>query len=166
MNLIFVGANPGYYHTLSAAGIQGSNAVAALAVRKALGTSASDSLSLLILISVLGSMNGLILAGPRVYYALSRDGIFLKAVARLSDRYRKSMVVLTVQGLWAVILTASGSYEQLFTDIIFAAWIFYGLAVAGVLLLRHTQPQLERPFSDAPARHARTTRLHVSGQSR
>lgn len=145
--LIFLAANFGYYHTLSATEIRSSDAVAALAVQKALGATASNSISVLILVSVFGSMNGLILAGPRVYYAMAREGMFPKAFAQLSERYRSPVTALTVQGLWATVLAASGSYQQLFTDVIFTDWIFFGLAVAGVLVLRRRQPELERPFS-------------------
>lgn len=145
--LIFVAANLGYYHVLSAAEIRGSDAVAALAVGKLLGPVASTSISILILVSILGSMNGLILTGPRVYYAMARDGVFPRVFGQVSDRYRTPLVALVVQGVWAAALAASGSYEQLFTDVIFTAWIFYGLAVAAVVVLRHTEPQLKRPFS-------------------
>jgi len=145
--LIFVAANLGYYHTLSPGEIQSSNAVAASAVQKVFGSFASSTLSVLILISVLGSLNGMILTGPRVYYAMACEGIFPRAFGRLSDRHGTPMVALGVQGLWAATLAASGSYQQLFTDVIFTAWIFYGLAVAAVLVLRRTQPQLERVFS-------------------
>ena len=91
-------------------------------------------------------MNGLILTGPRVYYAMARDGAFPRIFGRINDRYRTPMLALIVQGVWASVLAVSGSYQQIFTDVIFTAWIFYGLAVAAVLVLRHTQPQLERPF--------------------
>ncbi len=144
--LVYVAANIGYYHVLSPTEIRGSNAVAALAVGKLLGPIARSSISLLILVSILGSMNGLILTGPRVYYAMARDGVFPRAFGRINHRYRTPMLALVVQGAWAAVLAASGSYQQLFTDIIFTAWIFYGLAVAAVLVLRHTQPELERPF--------------------
>jgi APA family basic amino acid/polyamine antiporter len=56
------------------------------------------------------------------------------------------MLALIVQGVWASVLAVSGSYQQIFTDVIFTAWIFYGLAVAAVLVSRNTQPQLELPF--------------------
>jgi basic amino acid/polyamine antiporter, APA family len=91
-------------------------------------------------------MNGLILTAPRVYYAMARDGVFPRAFGQISDRYRTPTLALIVQGVWAGALAASGSYQQLFTNVIFTAWIFYGLAVAAVLVLRHTQPQKERPF--------------------
>lgn len=112
---------------------------------KLLGPIARTFISLLILVSILGSMNGLVLAGPRVYYAMARDNAFPRFFGHLSDHYRTPMLALIVQGVWSAVLALSGSYEQLFTDI-FSAWIFYGLAVAAVLVLRRTQPQLERPF--------------------
>jgi len=144
--LIYLSANLGYYHLLSPAEIRGSNAVAAFAVGKLLGPIAKTFISLLILVSILGSMNGLILTGPRVYYAMARDNAFPRVFGQVSDRYRTPMLALMVQGVWSAVLAASGSYQQLFTDVIFTAWIFYGLAVAAVLVLRRTQPQLERPF--------------------
>jgi APA family basic amino acid/polyamine antiporter len=147
VTVIYLVANLGYYHVLSAAEIRGSEAVAALAVGRLLGPIAAKAVSLLIVVSILGCLNGLILAGPRVYYAMARDGIFPRLFGQLSDRYRTPMVALIAQGLWAAALAASGSYEQLFTDVIFTAWIFYGLSVAAVLVLRHTQPHLKRPFS-------------------
>jgi APA family basic amino acid/polyamine antiporter len=144
--LVYVAANLGYYHVLSPAEIRGSDAVAALAAGRILGPIVARSISVLILVSILGSMNGMIVTGPRVYYAMARDGIFPPAFGKMSDRYRTPVVALIVQGIWAAVLATSGSYQQLFTDVIFTAWIFYGLAVGGVLVLRHTQPQLERPF--------------------
>lgn len=145
--LIYIVATLGYYHVLSRAEIQGSNAVAASAVGKLLGPTAATSIVLLTLVSILGSMNGLILTGPRTYYSMARDNVFPRAFARISDRYRTPMLALIVQGVWAAALAASGSYQQLLTDVIFTAWIFYGLAVAAVVVLRITQPHLERPYS-------------------
>ncbi len=145
--LIYLVANLGYYHVLLPAEIRGSNAVAALAIGKILGPIGANSISILIVVSILGSMNGLILSGPRVSFAMARQGIFPAVFERLSDRYRTPMVALAVQGVWAAMLAASGSYEQLFTDVIFTAWIFYGLAVAGVLVLRRSQLQMTRSFS-------------------
>jgi APA family basic amino acid/polyamine antiporter len=145
--LIYLAATLGYYHTLSAAEIRGSNAVAALAVGRLLGPIGASVISILIVVSILGSMNGLILSGPRVSFAMAREGIFPAVFARLSVRYRTPMAALAVQGAWAATLAASGSYQQLFTDVIFTAWIFYGLAVAGVLVLRRSQPHVTRSFS-------------------
>lgn len=145
--LIFLAANVSYYHALSPTEIQASNAVAAFAVGKVLGPVGAKSISFLILVSLVGCANGFILAGPRVYYAMACDGIFPAIFGKVSDRYRTPMVALTVQGIWAAMLAVSGSYQQLFTDVVFTAWIFYGLAVAAVLVLRRKQPEIARPFS-------------------
>jgi APA family basic amino acid/polyamine antiporter len=121
--------------------------VAALAVGKVLGPIGANCISILIVVSILGSMNGLILSGPRVYFAMAREGVFPAAFGQLNARYRTPIAALVVQGVWAAMLAASGSYQQLFTDVIFTAWIFYGLAVAGVLVLRRSQPHMTRSFS-------------------
>ncbi len=143
---IYLVANLGYYHALSAAEIQGSKALAAFAVGKLLGPIAVAIISALIVVSIVGCMNGLVLSGPRVYYAMAREGAFPRIFGQISNRYRTPMFALIVQGVWASVLAVSGSYQQIFTDVIFTAWIFYGLAVAAVLVLRNTQPKLERPF--------------------
>jgi APA family basic amino acid/polyamine antiporter len=144
--LVYLAANIGYYHLLSPVQIRGSDAVAAFAVGKLLGPAAKTIISLLILVSILGSLNGLVLTGPRVYYAMARDGLFPGMFGKISSRYRTPMLALIVQGVWSAVLAVSGSYDQLFTDVIFTAWIFYGLAVGGVLVLRRTQPQIHRLF--------------------
>lgn len=144
---MYVVANIAYYHVLSPSEIQNSDAVAALTMGTLAGPLARTSISVLILVSVVGSLNGLVVTGPRVYYAMARDGHFPTIFGRVDGRYRTPMLALIFQGIWAAVLAASGSYQQLFTDVIFTAWIFYGLAVAGVLVLRRTRPRLERPFS-------------------
>ena len=115
---VYVVTNLGYYHVLSAAEIRGSNAVAALAVGRLLAESVQQTISLLILVSILGSMDGMILTSPRVYYAMARDGAFPRAFGRISDRYQTPMLALIVQGVWAIVLTVSGSYQQIFTDVL------------------------------------------------
>ncbi|HEV2287580.1 MAG TPA: amino acid permease [Candidatus Acidoferrales bacterium] len=144
--LIYLTANIGYYHLLSPAEIRGSAAVAAYSVGKILGPIGRNGISVLILVSILGSINGMVLTGPRVYYAMAHDSAFPRIFGQINDRYRTPMLALIVQGIWSAVLALSGTYQQLFTDVIFAAWIFYGLAVAGVLVLRRNRPQLERPF--------------------
>jgi APA family basic amino acid/polyamine antiporter len=91
-------------------------------------------------------MNGMILTGPRVYYAMACQGVFPPLFGQISEHYRTPIAALVIQGAWACLLAASGTYEQLFTHVIFTAWIFYGLGVAAALVLRHSQPGLKRPF--------------------
>ncbi len=145
--LIFLLANLGYYRVLSGTEIQSSNAVASYAAGKVMGPISAKCISLLILVSMIGCTNGLILTGPRVYYAMACDGIFPSVFGKLNNRFRTPTLALITQGIWAALLAVSGSYQQLFTDVVFTAWIFYGLAVAGVLILRRLQPERQRPFS-------------------
>jgi basic amino acid/polyamine antiporter, APA family len=146
VTLIYLAANFGYYRLLSVAEIRGTDTLAAFAVEKLFGPAAGVLISALIVISILGSMNGLVLTGPRAYFAMASEGEFPQTFGRISDRFRTPMIALIVQGIWATVLALSGSYQQLFTDVIFTAWIFYGLAVAAVVVLRIRHPRLERKF--------------------
>jgi amino acid transporter len=100
-----------------------------------------------ILCSILGAMNALILAGPRAYYQMARDGLFIERVSRVHPRWRTPVEALVFQGLWSVFLVLIiGGFSQLFTYVIFGGWIFYALAVLSVVVLRRKEPELVRPF--------------------
>jgi APA family basic amino acid/polyamine antiporter len=99
-----------------------------------------------ILISTFGCANGMSLAGARVYYAMSRDGLFFKSVGKLHPRYKTPAVGLMVQAAWTVVLCVSGSYSQLLDYIIFAVLAFYILTIAGLFVLRFKRPGAERPY--------------------
>ncbi|HXE30946.1 MAG TPA: amino acid permease [Terriglobales bacterium] len=144
---IYIVANLAYYHVMTPAQIQASPAVAAQAVGIASGPWAAKALSLLILASLLGCINGLVLTGGRVYYAMAVEGLFPHGFGRMSAQHRTPAAALLAQGVWASLLAASGSYESLFTDVIFTGWIFYGLSAAAVIVLRRRQPERERPFA-------------------
>jgi APA family basic amino acid/polyamine antiporter len=99
-----------------------------------------------ILLSSFGCDNGLILAGARVYYAMARDGLFFRSVARLHPKYKTPAVSLMVQMVWTCVLCVSGSYGQLLDYIIFAVLVFYMLTIFGLFVLRRTRPHAERPY--------------------
>lgn len=99
-----------------------------------------------ILISAFGCANGLTLAGARVYYAMSRDGLFFSSVGKLHPKYRTPVAGLIVQALWACVLCISGSYGQLLDYIIFAVLVFYVLTILGLFVLRFTKPNEPRPY--------------------
>lgn len=99
-----------------------------------------------ILISTFGCANGLTLAGARVYYAMSRDGLFFKSVGKLHPRYKTPVAGLLVQCVWTVLLCVSGSYSQLLDYIIFAELVFYILTITGLFVLRFKQPNAPRPY--------------------
>jgi APA family basic amino acid/polyamine antiporter len=99
-----------------------------------------------ILVSTFGCANGMTLAGARVYYAMSQDGLFFKSVSRLHPKYKTPVAGLLVQGVWTMILCVSGSYGQLLDYIIFAELIFYILTIASLFVLRVKKPDAERPY--------------------
>ncbi len=99
-----------------------------------------------ILISTFGCANGLILAGSRVYYAMSRDGLFFKATGRLHPRYKTPVASLAIQAVWTCFLCISGSYGQLLDYIICAELVFYILTIASLFVLRYKRPDAPRPY--------------------
>jgi len=98
-----------------------------------------------IMVSTFGCANGLILAGARLYYAMARDGLFFRSVGRLNVRGVPA-VGLILQGVWATLLTFSGTYGNLLDYVIFANLLFYVLTVTGLFILRRTRPDAERPY--------------------
>jgi basic amino acid/polyamine antiporter, APA family len=99
-----------------------------------------------IMISGFGCANGLILSGARVYYAMAKDGLFFRNVAKLHPKYKTPAVSLMVQMVWACLLCVSGSYGQLLDYIIFAVLVFYVLTIVGLFVLRRTRPDANRPY--------------------
>ena len=99
-----------------------------------------------ILISTFGCANGMTLAGARVYYAMSRDGLFFKAVGKLHPRYHTPVAGLLVQACWTAVLCVSGSYSQLLDYIMFAVLVFYILTIVGLFVLRFKWPNAPRPY--------------------
>lgn len=99
-----------------------------------------------ILISTFGCANGMTLAGARVFYAMSRDGLFFKSVGKLHPKYKTPVAGLLVQGAWTILLCVSGSYSQLLDYIIFAELVFYILTIVGLFVLRYKQPNAVRPY--------------------
>jgi basic amino acid/polyamine antiporter, APA family len=103
-------------------------------------------MALAILISGFGCANGLILAGARVYYAMAKDRLFFRNVAKLHPRYKTPTISLMVQMVWTCVLCVSGTYGQLLDYIIFAVLVFYILTIAGLFVLRRTHPEAPRPY--------------------
>jgi APA family basic amino acid/polyamine antiporter len=99
-----------------------------------------------ILVSTFGCANGMTLAGARVYYAMSRDGLFFKSVGKLHPRFKTPVAGLLVQAAWTVLLCVSGSYGQLLDYIIFAVLVFYILTIVGLFVLRFKRPNAARPY--------------------
>jgi basic amino acid/polyamine antiporter, APA family len=144
--VLYLALNLVYYHVLPLDQVARSSRVGADAAVRIFGHTGSYLVTLLIIISTLGSLNGSILAAPRVYYAMAKDGLFFRWCARVHPRFHTPHVALVSQGVWAIGLVAAGTYEQLFTYVIFSAFVFYALAAWAVVVLRRTMPDAPRPY--------------------
>jgi APA family basic amino acid/polyamine antiporter len=143
---IYLFANVGYLAALGTDGVANSNRVAAEAVGAIVGPGAAKLIALVILVSIFSATNGLTISAPRVYFAMARDGLFFSRLADVHPRYGTPAVSIAAGTAWAMVLAASGTFEQLLTYVVFVGWIFYALGAACVFALRRTQPDAPRPF--------------------
>lgn len=143
---VYLAANAAYFYVLSAAEVGASNRVAAEMMGRVLGGGGAAAVSVAAMISIFAALNGSILAGSRVPYAMARDGYFFSPVARVNARWHTPGVAIIALSGWAAVLVLSGRFEQLFTYVIFASWILYGMTTAAVLVLRRKRPDLPRPY--------------------
>lgn len=143
---IYLLANAAYLRTLSVDEIAGIKHVSAAAAERTMGPIGATLVSLTILLSIVGSNNGSLMTSPRVYFAMARDGLFFRKFGEVHPRFQTPGFSILMQGAWASILAASGTFEQLVSYLIFAAWVFYAMTVFAVLVLRRKQPHLERPY--------------------
>ena len=134
--------------TLVERGIQyaSEDRVATAVMTQMFGSAGGGLMAVAIMISGFGCCNGLILSGARVYYAMAKDGLFFRNVAKLHPTYKTPVVSLMVQMVWTCVLCISGSYGQLLDYIIFAVLVFYILTIFGLFVLRRTHPDAERPY--------------------
>ncbi len=160
--LLYVLANIAYLSTLPLAGVQtaADDRVATAAVSAVFGSAGAGLMAAAIMISTFGCNNGLILAGARVYYAMSRDGLFFRAVGQLNSKHVPSKALM-LQGVWASLLvlartrlvnpeTGAVTYGNLYGDlldyVVFAVLIFYVLTIYGLFVLRRKRPDAPRPY--------------------
>jgi APA family basic amino acid/polyamine antiporter len=134
--------------TVLARGIQfaAEDRVATATLAVVFGSAGAYLMAAAILVSTFGCANGLSLAGARVYYAMSQDGLFFKSVGKLNEKYKTPAMGLMVQACWTALLCLSGSYSQLLDYIIFAVLVFYILTIGGLFVLRFKRPDAERPY--------------------
>ena len=144
--VIYLTANAGYVAALGAAGVAATDRVAADAVRTLFGSGAARLVTLVILVSIFSAANGMALTGPRMYFAMARDGVFFRSLAGVHPRFGTPALAIAVSAAWAMLLALSGTFEQLFTYVVFASWIFAALAAASVFVLRRRRPDAPRPF--------------------
>ncbi len=144
--LIYLLANTAYLRVLSLPEIGASEHVGATAAERVLGAMGGKLVSAIILTSIMGTLNGCFLTTPRVYFAQAADGLFFRRFAEVHPRFETPSFAIVAQAVWSAVLVVTGSYETLVDYALFSMWLFYGLMVAGVMVLRRTQPETPRPY--------------------
>jgi APA family basic amino acid/polyamine antiporter len=110
------------------------------------GPAAARLVSLAVVISTFGCISATVLYAARGYLPMAQDGLFFRSLSRIHPRYRTPAACLIAQGAWAAALTFTGTYEQLYTYVVFALFLFHALTGAAVIVLRRTRPDAPRPY--------------------
>jgi len=138
--------NLAYARALTVPAMAASDRVGEAAAAALFGPTASRLVSLAVLVSTFGCLSSTILYSSRIYQPMAEDGVFFPALATIHPRYRTPTASLWAQTLWTVVLTVSGTYQQLYTYVVFASFLFHAAAGVGVFVLRRRLPGAERPY--------------------
>ncbi len=143
---IYISINYVLVYTLGFEKMMSSNLVMSDAASIFLGNNGAAIVTIIILISLVGSNNGFILTSARINYAMAKKNQFFQQAALIHPKFESPANALIIQCIWASILTFSGTFNQLITYIIFASWIFYAMSAGAVIILRKNKPNMERPY--------------------
>jgi len=146
---LYLLVNLGYYHVLTpteVASVPASLSVAAEVVRRLLGAIALTLMAAAMMTSSFGALHASILATSRVPYAMARDRLFFKGLAKVSPRTHVPIRSLVVLGIWSSVLALSGSYDQLTDAAVFALTLFYAFVAGSVFIFRRRLPDTHRPY--------------------
>ncbi len=143
---VYLLTNAAYFSVLPAGEVASSSRVAADMMRRVAGPSGGAAVSVAAMISIFAALNGSILSGSRVPYAMARDGYFFRHIARVHPVFRTPSASILLLGVWSSLLVLSGHYSDLYNMVIFPSWILYGMTAASVIVLRRKNPSLPRPY--------------------
>jgi len=141
----YVALNSVYFYVLPLETVIGSDRVAADAADAVVGYGGAF-MAALVVFSTFGAISGIILAGPRVYFAMARDGLLFRWLGAVHPQRRTPHRAIWLQGLWACVLVLTGTYRALFTRVVYTEWIFFGLMAVGLFLFRRRK-ELKRSYS-------------------
>jgi len=145
--IIYVVANMAYLYVFPASRIAESPRIASDVMNVVVGPLGASIISFIILFSIMGAANQTILCSPRVYFAMARDGLFFDKIADAHPKFLTPHIAIIALGVWSLVLTLLlETFQSLFTYVIFGEWIFFGLTVGAVIVLRKKRPDLPRPY--------------------
>jgi APA family basic amino acid/polyamine antiporter len=135
-----------YLRALSLEEMAATGRIAETAAAALFGAGGGKLISFAVLVSTFGCLSATILYSSRIYLPMARDGVFFRRLAAVHPRFHTPSRSLWAQSLWAVLLTLSGTYEQIYTYVVFAALLFHVATAASVIVLRRRRPEIERPY--------------------
>ena len=164
----YIALNAAYLHVLPMKDVIASRGVAADAANAVLGSGGARLASLVVLVSTLGALNGIVLAGPRVYYAMAQDGLIFRWMGAIHPTFRTPHRAIALQALWTSVLIATGTYDALMSRVVYTEWIFFAMMALGLLVLRRRPgyaPRFRAPgYPVAPLIFAAAALALVVGQ--
>jgi basic amino acid/polyamine antiporter, APA family len=128
--------NGAYLYVMPVTQLADSHRVASDAAQRALGVGTGGVISLMVVISAIGALNGIILAGPRVYYAMAQDGLAFRWMGAVDPQRQTPALAIAAQAVWSCLLVATNSYRELFTRVVYTEWMFFALLAASLFVLR------------------------------
>ena len=145
--LLYVVLNVLYVYSLPVAELSGlKGSVMDVIAERLFGPRAGDLMAVMTAVSIAASVSAMVIAGPRVYFAMARDGIFVRRAAEIHKVYGTPYISIIAQSIWSILLVLSGSFGQLITYTGFSVVLFSGIAGVGLFVLRHRHPDERRPF--------------------
>ena len=145
--VIYMALNALYLHVLGAAQLAAlPGRLLDVVGERLFGVAAANAIAVFTIVSLSASISAMTLAGPRVYYAMAQDGLFLEAASRVHSRFHTPAVAIVAQSLWTVVLVLCGTLSQLVSYTGFAVILFAGISVASLFVLRRRNPHAPRPF--------------------
>lgn len=146
VGVIYLSMNVAYLYAMPITEIVKHETIAHAAASVLFSPAAAVWLSAMIALSIFGAMACAILACPRIYYAMSLDGVFFRRMGQVHPKWRTPAFALIGQAIWSGILTLSGRYDQLYTYVMFGMVLSYTLTVIGLFVLRRKRPDVPRPY--------------------
>ncbi|HKE82144.1 MAG TPA: amino acid permease [Vicinamibacterales bacterium] len=143
---IYLAANGAYLYVNGIDRMSHSTLVAADTMQTLVGPIGTAFISVVVMLSTLGTLTGIMLTAPRIFYAMANDGLLFKPLARVHPRYHTPYVAIALAAALGIVFVLTRSFEQLSDTFVLSIWPFYGLAVAGLYRLRRTRPSLPRPY--------------------
>jgi len=143
---LYLCANTAYLNVMTVPEIAATERVGAAVAARSMGPLGASLLSAVVLLSIVGAINGNILTGARIPFAQAQDGVFFARFGRIHPRFETPAFAIVAQTAWTCLLVVTGSYETLFAYAMLSSWIFYSLGVAAVWVLRRKAPHAPRPY--------------------